>query len=420
MESTTTNTNAWLKKLQLFLAKLLSPVVDNVKDYITKDAMVIWATAFTHETFSENNYEELEFMGDAILKVVFSKYLMRKNPKYNKKDLTELNVAYMSKMYNGLLSRKMGLGNFIRARTDKPVFNLEADVFESFFGALDAVSDMIFDGTGTAVCYNMIVYLFRDVTLNIEKTKGSDKTLVQQIFGKFNLPPLIEDSQGYKVDLITKQPFLTFINKNVKNPENKVQPVYSSIQSNKKTVSQLDVYSKFINDLKRIGVVDTIEENKKVKGENVSFSITLNKQQLQFLKNNSIDVSKIKNGVLATAYEPTKAAAENLAYKTALQILKDIGVTPEWAEKVKRDQDFEQFDVQTKRQFKKIIKEMGFDDAYFFVSRKTTNEKGSILQLIGRRQDGSTKILGSIETTETESSYKTAKAQLVTQFISKH
>lgn len=410
------STNDWLIDLQRFLAKTLSPIISNVAPYLTKEAMIIWADAFTHETYSENNYEDLEFLGDAILKGVFSKYLIKRFPNYHKREFTELNVAYMSKMYNGTLSKKLGLGPYIRSKSDKASLNLEADVFESFFGALDTVADLVVPGIGNSLCYNMIVLLFQDVTISVEKTKGAPKTLVQQIFSRFDLPPVIETSQGYQITVKISDPTtLNYLNRKATNQ--KIKETYTSIEANKKSTAEANVFGSFVHSLENAGIVSIREENTKKKGENVTFKVTLNEAQLQFMKSNNINIASIRNGILATATEPTKTGAENAAYKLALEKLDSLGVNPKWAERVKHDQDFLQFDPQTMKRAKDKLKSNGFEEMHFFISRKTANDMGSWIQLIGTRKDGSTSILSSIYTSDSKESYKLPKRELVYKYI---
>lgn len=182
----------WLRNLQVFIYKTLEPIIaDPVKrqQYVDSKAMPIWAKAFTHETYSlDNNYEELEYLGDAILKSVFPTYLKYRFPALKKNELSELNIAYMSKMEQAALAHRMNLGPHVRTRgLAYTILNLETDVFESFIGALYEVSDNINRGTGFLICYNMIVYLFKNVEIDMAKSKGSSITQVEQLFTRFEL-----------------------------------------------------------------------------------------------------------------------------------------------------------------------------------------------------------------------------------------
>lgn len=186
----------WLQSLRSFIYHLLDPIMkkSHLLLYFDERSMRIWAEAFTHETVSStHNYEDLEFIGDAMLKAVFPKYLRKILPDLHKGDYTELNVAYMSKISQAELARKMGLSRYIRViGIDRAILNLETDVFESFIGALATVSDNIQDGSGFVHCYNMIFHLFSDIQIDMTKAKGSAKTQVIQIFTRFSLPKPLE------------------------------------------------------------------------------------------------------------------------------------------------------------------------------------------------------------------------------------
>lgn len=197
----------WLQGLQSFLNTLLQPIIKDQREryrFLDADAMKIWASAFTHETFSpSDNYEDLEFLGDAVLKSVFPEYLMERLPHLHKGEYTELNVYYMSKIKQAELARKMGLGNYIRVTgIERAILNLETDVFESFFGALNKISNMIKKRSGNSNCTDMIEYLFRDIEIDESKGRGSAKTQVIQIFVRFDLPKpeeIINDFDKYHI-----------------------------------------------------------------------------------------------------------------------------------------------------------------------------------------------------------------------------
>lgn len=194
----------WLQSLQSFLNTLLTPILpkDEVRyKYLGATQMAIWETAFTHETVSpSNNYEDLEYLGDMVLKYVFPKYMMARMPHLSKSEYTELNVAYMSKMYQARLAQEMGLPQYVRVQgLDRVILNIEADSFESFFGALDRVTDTVVQGLGVNNCYKMITHLFSTREIDETKGQGSAKTQVIQMFVRFELPKpreIVEDNPG--------------------------------------------------------------------------------------------------------------------------------------------------------------------------------------------------------------------------------
>lgn len=267
---TATNQTQWLQRLQSFLNGLLEPIIHDQAErnrYLNSDAMIIWASAFTHETVSpSDNYEDLEFLGDAMLKAVFPKYLMNRLPYLHKGEYTELNVAYMSKMMQAQLSRNMGLGEYIRVTgIEKAILNLEADVFESFFGALDTISDSLFFGLGFANCYNMIIHLFKDIDIDESKGRGSAKTQVIQIFVRFDLPKpqeIVDDSDRHNIKFSVRLPEenLNFLrNYGVEI----TSPIIGHGEASTKTEAQYKAYTDALETLARYGITTRWAEEAK-------------------------------------------------------------------------------------------------------------------------------------------------------------
>jgi len=260
----------WLQGLQSFLNVLLQPLIKNQTDrnhYLDGAAMKIWAIAFTHETVSpSDNYEDLEFLGDAMLKAVFPKYLMKRLPHLHKGEYTELNVAYMSKIMQAKLSRQMGLGSHIRVTgIDRANLNLETDVFESFFGALDTISDSITPGLGFANCYNMIIHIFHDVDIDESKGRGSSKTQVIQIFVRFELPKPQEVVDNFTVNMVKFSVVLTrehidFLGSYGVHITN---PTIGSAEAPTKKEAEFEAYTQALNMLLQLGITTEWAEDAK-------------------------------------------------------------------------------------------------------------------------------------------------------------
>jgi len=260
----------WLQGLQSFLNDTLRPIIKDQSTrnlYLNMNAMVIWARAFTHETYSPtDNYEDLEYFGDAILKAVFAKYLMKRFPTFHKSEYTELNVAYMSKIMQAQLSRKLGFGPYIRIKgLDRAILNLETDVFESFFGALDAVSDMITPGLGFANCYNMIIHIFSDVDMDEKKARGAVKTRVIQIFSRFGLPKPEEISDETlrftaKFAVVLPQESINFLRTYSVNIEN---PTIGYAEAPTKAEAEYEAYTRADELLSSYGVTTEWAEEAK-------------------------------------------------------------------------------------------------------------------------------------------------------------
>jgi dsRNA-specific ribonuclease len=380
--------------------------------YLDAKAMVIWARAFTHETVSpSDNYEDLEFLGDAMLKAVFPKYLMKRLPYLHKGEYTELNVAYMSKIMQAQLSRRMGLTEYIRVTgIDRAILNLETDVFESFFGALDMISDTIIPGLGFANCYNMIVHIFQDVDIDETKGRGSAKTQVIQMFVRFDLPKPEEQSPGSDVSIEATPALMTLLNKvGIKDP------VMGHAVAAKDKDAEYEAYNQTINILIDSGLITLAHE--KITGperKGIDFAVKLRKEHVDFLRSYGVI---IEDPIIGYAEAPTKKEAEFEAYTEALNSLADLGITTEWAEEAKRVRDFSDPSVSPYvMAASERLKRDGFTNMYFFIPRKTVTPKGAIVQLVGIRPTGQHEVLSYTYTTDRENSYRTAKTIIVQQY----
>jgi dsRNA-specific ribonuclease len=232
--------------------------------------MEIWARAFTHETVSAaNNYEKLEFAGDAMLKAVFPKYIMKRFPNFEELEYTELNTQFMSKVIQAEMARKLEMTEYIRIRgIDKALLKIETDVFESFFGALDTISDNLVPGLGYSNCYNMIIYLFKNVEFKLtgKRERGALKTQVQQIFQRFALPKpeeIIKQTDDYGVMITVRllPEHMEFLRKNGINIGNPVIGAYAAYT--KKEASQ-EVYDMAYDTLVKYGVTTPWAEETKL------------------------------------------------------------------------------------------------------------------------------------------------------------
>lgn len=94
--------------------------------------------ALTHSSFSENNYERLEFLGDSILDFVVGEYFYLNCPE-NEGKLTILRSHFVAESYlTGLFSKlqlntKVRLGKSYQGEISKAI---KADVVEAIIGAI--------------------------------------------------------------------------------------------------------------------------------------------------------------------------------------------------------------------------------------------------------------------------------------------
>lgn len=408
----------WLRQLQSFLVALLQPVLGTspqFMQYFTAPKMVVWAQAFTHETVSSSyNYENQEYTGDAILKAVFPKYLRNRFPKFNKNDYTELNNVYMSKMKQAELARKMGLERFIRVTgMDRAILNLETDVFESFFGALDEVSNSITEGLGFVNCYNMIVHLFKDVEIDESRARGSSKTQVIQMFVRFDLPKPIESVEGERSNEIT-----VFVAPGARATANRVlveNAILGRNRDQKYDKAQTEAYREAIDQLREYGIIDVTEEQFQAQGRrDIKFTVSLDQSNMEFLRSYRV---QLPSTVIGVATGGTKKEAEVEAYNQALATLAKYGITTEWAEKTKQQRDLEEPMLQPYLPAARArLAQEGFVSMRFFIPRKTTTPKGAIVQLVGLRNNGQEQLLSYTYAANTDKAYLMAKTAVVRQY----
>jgi dsRNA-specific ribonuclease len=182
----------WSARVRETLYAILRPICAtdaSCNRLLAPEFMPIWETALTHDTYdSQNNYERLEYLGDAVLKFVFPLYLSRAYPQFTNHNLTLLNNAYMSRDHQVAFSKKLGLVELVR--TAVPGFfpyPAQGDIFESMFGALNEVGDKITPATGSIYCYNLIINLYQESEITVDHGMGANKTQVTQSFSRFGL-----------------------------------------------------------------------------------------------------------------------------------------------------------------------------------------------------------------------------------------
>lgn len=364
---------AWENKLK---AQLIL-IVDTIPDITTKtkeklsssEAMKIWRLAFTHQTYSaSDNYEKLEYLGDAVLKLAFPYYLMQKNPALEQNQLTNMSSAYMSKdkMFQAQLAQGMGLDKLVRIKAISGAnVNINTDLFESFFGALFTIGENMMRAGGYKLCYNLLEYILNTQTLDFEASAGDPKTRVNQLFSRFKMP-------GYDI----AEPVAEFMS----TPNG----VTITIRLTKGTIN-------FINGLGG-GKPDA---SGYVHG-GAAFDI--------------------KDPVLAQVTRATKAGAESAGYIEALASLKKAGEL-KTMEIMKHRLEFyrePEIKIYAEKVFKKMT-DIGYGDIYFSINSKLHTTKGSVVQLIGVDKDNKEHIIDS-EFSQVGNTTN-SKVQLVKRFL---
>lgn len=415
----------WLTRLEAMLRKILLNIIheDDIDYYFDEAAMPIWILAFTNETYSpSSNNEDLEYLGDIVLKYVFPKWLMRMFPLLHKNDYTELNTRYMSKIEQGKLGYEMGFSrkdgakpHLIRTKgVEVMTINLVADAFEAFFGALDTISDNIEDGLGYKNCYNMIFHLFS--TKEINDAGSHAKTQIQQLFTRFELPkPLEKSDEGKEIQIKLSPKMILYFR------QNKIKTNDLLSHSNEKK----EAYKQTILALQKLDVIkvnEIVQVNKNK--DKQMFDVILTNNHLNFLKGYGIALT---NSVIGHGEAPTKKDAEFKAYFNALDFLSKIrvdlapqGITTSWAEKNKLLLDVSQPEVSQylKAAGQKLFTEkfIGFE---FVTPAKTSEKKNALMQLVGIKADGEKYVLAStkVDQKDRKNGNIAARAILMKEYV---
>jgi len=108
---------------------------------IKANDMKLYETAFTHTSYSNeypdcDNYERLEFLGDAVLEIVISEYLY-KEAHIDEGTMTKMRASYVCELACATYAKDLGFQECIRLGSGESEANdtILADVFEAFIGA---------------------------------------------------------------------------------------------------------------------------------------------------------------------------------------------------------------------------------------------------------------------------------------------
>ena len=111
---------------------------------ITPKNLELYKTAFSHSSYvnehaMKNNYERLEFLGDAVLDLVVADYLYN-NYKETEGEMTKVRASYVCENANYCYATTLGLQNYILLGHGEQKEGIKkaivADIFEAFMGAV--------------------------------------------------------------------------------------------------------------------------------------------------------------------------------------------------------------------------------------------------------------------------------------------
>lgn len=149
----------------------------------------LYDRALTHSSYTyENklsgidNYERLEYLGDAVLKLLVSEYLFERFPDYREGDLTKIRAVVVSDAKLAQLAEQMNLGEYIifgaseaRSGGRKKVSNL-ACAFEALLGALFLDGKIL---EARELIRNQLEHMVTETDMS--KTKENYKAALQEL-----------------------------------------------------------------------------------------------------------------------------------------------------------------------------------------------------------------------------------------------
>lgn len=150
---------------------------------ITPKNINLYKAAFSHSSYVnehkvKNDYERLEFLGDAVLDLVVADYLYN-NYKETEGEMTKVRASYVCENANYCYSEGLGLENYILVGNGEKESGLKkaivADIFEALMGA-------IYIDLGYATVRNVILRIIVPYIENPNVTFFSDyKSSLQEM-----------------------------------------------------------------------------------------------------------------------------------------------------------------------------------------------------------------------------------------------
>lgn len=145
----------------------------------------LYVLAFTHSSCNgmvgtrHQDYERLEFLGDAIVGMVCSELCYIYHPDMEQGELSVLKAQFIRTQSEANYCRKLGLDDFIRVGVSfqgdvKNSLSVLEDVFESFIGA-------VYLDQGLAFTYKLVRSIFEEDIKNAKiHTEQNPKSLLQE------------------------------------------------------------------------------------------------------------------------------------------------------------------------------------------------------------------------------------------------
>ncbi|PIE83019.1 MAG: ribonuclease III [Candidatus Contendobacter odensis] len=137
--------------------------------------------ALTHRSFSANNNERLEFLGDALLGVVMAEYLYQQYPDASEGDLSRLRASLVKGETLAGLARDLSLGQYLHLGLGeiKSGGGRRSSILSD---AMEAVIGAVYLDSGFDACHGFILRLYQKQLAQLDNasTLKDPKTRLQE------------------------------------------------------------------------------------------------------------------------------------------------------------------------------------------------------------------------------------------------
>lgn len=182
------------KEFENFLRDRLKRIVgsDVLEEFLSPESLKIWSQAFTDQTYSPDNYELLETIGDKAIDLAFYDIIKEALPAITQpKMYATLREFYVSEAHFSKLAIDAGFLDYLRAnytvRSSMEIMNkIAEDLWESYHGALfelgNTIGEKVYDiGIGYACVKNSMILIINDLTIDPERAAGAFKNQLNEI-----------------------------------------------------------------------------------------------------------------------------------------------------------------------------------------------------------------------------------------------
>ncbi|MDR1150241.1 MAG: ribonuclease III [Clostridiales bacterium] len=146
--------------------------------------------ALTHSSFSHENNERLEFLGDAVLELIITEFLFKSFVDFREGELTKLRSKIVCEYNLANLAKKLDLGKFLKLSNGEDKSNgreknsILSDTVEAIIGAM-------FLDCGLKKTKKIVLSLI-DKKNGLNNIKFEDsKSKLQEIIQKFSKEPIV-------------------------------------------------------------------------------------------------------------------------------------------------------------------------------------------------------------------------------------